>query len=82
MKVLKFSAVWCTPCKLLSKIIENAENKINVDIENVDIDEKTEIAQQYNVRGVPTLIMVDDVGNEVKRNVGMITEEKLLEWLK
>ena len=71
MKLLKFSASWCQPCKMLTTIIDN-----------IDIDEQSELAQQYNIRGVPTLILIDDVGNEVKRNVGMITRDKLLEWIK
>lgn len=82
MKVLKFSASWCQPCKMLQKIIDVAGDKITVDIESIDIDEDTKTAMQYNVRGVPTLVLIDDVGNEIKRNVGMITEERLLEWLK
>ena len=82
MKVLKFSASWCQPCKMLQKIIDIAGDKITVDIESLDIDVDTKAAMSYNVRGVPTLILVDDVGNEIKRNVGMLTEERLLEWLK
>lgn len=80
MKVLKFSASWCSPCRMLQHIIDSTS--IQHEIESIDIDENVKMAQQYNVRGVPTLIMIDDVGNEIKRNVGMLTKEKLLEWLK
>ena len=80
MKLLKFSASWCSPCKMLSVIIDNMD--LPYEIDNIDIDEQSELAQQYNIRGVPTLILIDDVGNEIKRNVGMITRDKLLEWIK
>ena len=80
MKLLKFSASWCQPCKMLTTITENMD--LPYDMDSIDIDEQTEMAMKYNVRGVPTLVLVDDVGNEVKRNVGMITRDKLLEWLK
>ena len=81
MKVLKFSASWCSPCKILQTIIDGMNN-LPIDIESIDIDIDTKLAQQYNIRGVPTLVMIDDTGNEIKRNVGMITRDKLLEWLK
>jgi thioredoxin 1 len=81
MKVLKFSASWCSPCKILQTIIDDMSN-LPIDIESIDIDIDTKLAQQYNIRGVPTLVMIDDTGNEIKRNVGMITRDKLLEWLK
>ena len=80
MKLLKFSAQWCSPCKMLAVITDNMD--LPYDMESIDIDEQSEMAMQYNIRGVPTLVLVDDVGNEVKRNVGMITRDKLLEWIK
>ena len=80
MKLLKFGAGWCSPCKMLTAIIDNVD--LPYEIDNIDIDDQFELAQQYNIRGVPTLVLIDDVGNELKRNVGMITRDKLLEWLK
>lgn len=80
MKVLKFGAAWCTPCKMLQHIIDGIDS--DVPIESVDIDEESERAMQYAVRGVPTLVMLDDTGTEIKRNVGVLTRDKLLEWLK
>jgi len=77
-KVLKFSASWCAPCKSLSKTIED----INTDvvIEDIDIDERSELAVEYGIRGVPTLVMIDE-GVEVKRNVGNLTKQQLELWL-
>jgi thioredoxin-related protein len=40
------------------------------------------MAQEYKVRSVPTMVLVDDTGREIRRQVGMVTEEKLLEFLK
>lgn len=80
MKVLKFGAAWCTPCNMLQHIIDGIDS--DVPIESVDIDEESERAMQYAVRGVPTLVMLDDTGTEIKRNVGVLTRDKLLEWLK
>ena len=80
MKVLKFYADWCQPCKMVSVIIEGAKDKIAVPVEEINIDENNDIAKKYGIRGVPTLVMVDDEGVEVKRQVGMVTEGTLLKF--
>jgi len=77
-KVLKFSASWCGPCKMLSKTIEDL--KTEVPIEDIDIDEQSELAVQYGIRGVPTLVMVDE-NVEIKRSVGNLTKSQLETWL-
>ena len=82
MKVLKFYAEWCGPCKALSTLIKNAGDKITVPIEDVDIDNNIFMAQQFQIRGVPAMVMVDDKEQEIKRKVGMMTEAHLLEFLK
>jgi len=82
MKVLKFYADWCGPCKGLTMIINSAKDKIDIPIEEYDIDNEMMMAQEYKVRSVPTMVLVDDTGREIRRQVGMVTEEKLLEFLK
>ena len=82
MKVLKFYADWCGPCKALTRIIEIAGEKVTIPVENVNIDENIFLAQEFRVRSVPTMVLVDDTENEIKRHVGLVNEEKLLEFLK
>jgi len=77
-KVLKFAASWCQPCKMLSKTIEGMT--IETPIEEVDIDDNQELAVEYKVRGVPTLVMLDD-DKEVKRITGALSSTQLEEWL-
>jgi thioredoxin-related protein len=67
---------------MLSKIIEGAGDKITIPIENVDIEQNMELAQKYGIRGVPALVIVDEDGTEIKRQSGMLMEDKLLEFLK
>ena len=81
MKLLKFYAPWCAPCKGLSVVMAGAEDKINRPIEEVNIDEDIDTALQYGVRSVPTLVIVDDQGNLVKKNVGVLNEAQLLDFL-
>lgn len=82
MKVLKFYAEWCGPCKMQTAIIKAAGDKITVPIEDVDIDNNLMMAQNFKVRSVPTLVLVDKDENEIKRNVGLLKESELIEWLK
>jgi len=78
-RVLRFTASWCGPCKSLAMNLENAN--LTVPIEVVDIDIHPEIAQEYGIRGVPTLVMMNE-NIEVKRLVGSKTINELQEWVK
>lgn len=82
MKAIKFYAEWCQPCKTLTQVIKNAGDKITTPIIEMDIDAEMMTAIGYNVRSVPTIVLIDDNEKEIKRQVGMMTEEQLLEFLK
>lgn len=82
MKALKFEASWCQPCKVMTKIMEDAAGQITVQVDKIDIDENMELAKQYGIRGVPTIVLVDDEGKEIKRQSGVMMEAQLLEFLK
>jgi len=77
MKILRFTASWCAPCKTLAQNLEEAN--LDIPIEVVDIDIQSDVAIEYGVRGVPTLILMD--GNiEVKRTVGNRTVQEIKNW--
>ena len=82
MKVLKFYAEWCGPCKAMTQIIKNAGDKITMPIEEINIDEEMMTSVEYGIRSVPTMILLDDNNAEVKRQVGTMNESQLLEFLK
>jgi thioredoxin 1 len=67
MKVIKFSASWCQPCKSLSKMLE--KDPLGVEVEEIDIDENSDMATQFKIRSVPTLVLMKD-GVEVDRIMG------------
>jgi thioredoxin 1 len=80
-RILRFTASWCGPCKTLAAQIEDLQRDYPVPpVEVVDIDVHPEVAKDYGVRGVPTLVMLDE-NIEVRRQVGVVTREKLIGWI-
>jgi thioredoxin 1 len=73
-KVLRFTASWCGPCKMLAKTLEEVET--NVPIEVIDIDVNPEIATEFGIRSVPTLVIVED-NMASKRLIGNKTKQEL-----
>jgi len=64
VEVLKFSATWCGPCRVLAQTLKDVEG-----ITNIDIDKDMETARKYGIRSVPTLVFLKD-GKEVHRQSG------------
>lgn len=77
-KILKFAADWCGPCKMLSKTLEGED--LGVPVEEIDIDKNQELAVQYAIRGVPTMVYTRD-GTEVSRVSGMMMIGAVREWI-
>lgn len=64
VEVLKFSASWCGPCRVLAQTLAGVEG-----ITNIDIEKDQETARKYGIRSVPTLVFLKD-GKEVHRQSG------------
>lgn len=77
-RVLRFTASWCQPCKMLARTLEEVNTVVPIEV--VDIDVHSEVASDYGIRGVPTLVMLD--GNiEMKRISGTVIKKDLERWL-
>lgn len=76
--LVDFFATWCGPCKMQSPILEKVKESVGetANIIKVDIDRNPELAAQYNVRSVPTLILFKN-GEPVWRTVGLQQQSML-----
>ena len=87
MECVKFSASWCGPCKVYAKTFERVENMddfkdVEFKVYDVDSDEGEDLAIKYQVRSVPTTIILDDNGNVTGRINGNVQESILVKALK
>ena len=77
--VVDFYATWCGPCKAMAPTMEEMENKYGNKIEfnKVDIDQSPEIAQEFNVTAVPTIVVISRTGDIIETLVGLQSKERL-----
>jgi thioredoxin 1 len=79
--LVDFFATWCGPCKVQAPILEEAESKYsNVGFAKVDVDAASELAQEYGIMSIPTLIVFKH-GAEIKRETGVHSLEKIGEMV-
>ncbi len=77
VSVVDFYADWCGPCKMIGPILEEISNERNdVKIVKVNVDENREISLEAGVKNIPTLLIMKD-GVEVKRHVGFAPKAAL-----
>lgn len=67
--LLKFGATWCNPCKMMGPIIQKISSDCNIEIYSIDIDSNSELSSQFDVKSLPTMILIQD-GKEIKRCLG------------
>lgn len=77
--VVDFYATWCGPCKAMAPAMEAMEKKYSNKIEfnKVDIDQSPEIAQEFNVTAVPTIVVISRTGDIIETLVGLQSKERL-----
>ncbi len=79
--LVDFYADWCGPCRALGPILENvSKQEGSIDIVKLNVDENQDIAMQYNVMTIPTMMIFE--GGKVKNTtIGLINEKQVLEFM-
>ena len=79
--LLDFFATWCGPCKMLAPILDEiAEEREDIKVCKVDVDQEPELAAQYQVVSIPTLYVMEK-GQVVNQSLGAKPKAKILEML-
>ena len=79
--VLDFYADWCGPCKMQSPILDELSNdEKNIKVVKVNVDEEPDLAEQYNIMSIPTILIFKQ-GKNTKQFVGLTPKEELVKEL-
>lgn len=79
--LVDFYATWCGPCKMLSPVLEEiSDDRSDVKIIKVDVDECEDIARQLGIMSIPTMIVFKD-GKIMDKKIGFSQKEEITSWL-
>lgn len=74
--LVDFYATWCGPCQMLSPLIEELDQKHNIKVLKIDVDEQAELAREFRIMSIPTLVVFKD-GKMTKREMGYMPLSRL-----
>ena len=79
--LIDFWASWCGPCRMLSPVVDEvADERSDIKVGKVNVDEEPELASQFGVMSIPTLVVL--VGGQVRnQSVGVVPKEKIIAML-
>lgn len=81
--LVDFFATWCGPCQMMSPILDEVKSNLqdSVSIIKIDVDKNQQVAAEYQVRGVPTLILFKN-GKQLWRQSGVVSSQQLTQIIK
>lgn len=77
MNVLYFSADWCGPCKMFKPIVQQVSQETGVDINYVNVDYDASLSQRYDIKSIPTIVILDAGGKVQWRHTGVLQKDQL-----
>jgi len=79
--LIDFWASWCGPCRMMSPVVDEiAEETSGVKVCKVNVDEEPELAREFGVMSIPTLVVIKN-GETVKKTLGVQPKETVLRML-
>ena len=79
--LLDFWATWCGPCRMVSPIVDQiADERSDIKVGKINVDEQPELAQQFRIISIPTLVVMKD-GQIANKAVGAMPKEEILALL-
>jgi len=81
LKIEKYGAKWCAPCKQQRAILERVSDYTKVPYVDIDVEEHPEKAMEIGITSIPVTVIYDDRGKVIKKLVGIVSEDKLLDIL-
>ncbi|MDO5589757.1 MAG: thioredoxin [Lachnospiraceae bacterium] len=79
--LVDFWASWCMPCRMVGPVVEEIANeRSDIKVAKVNVDEQPELAREFKVMSIPTLLVIKD-GKIVNRSVGAKSKEEILEMM-
>ncbi len=78
--IVDFFATWCMPCKMLSQVLVDVESELpkNVQIVKIDVDQNMNLAKQFGIMSVPTLLVVKN-GEVIEKTMGFKQANEIIE---
>lgn len=79
--LIDFYADWCGPCKMIAPLIEEvAHERQDIKVCKINIDEQPELARQFGVMSIPTLVVMENK-KVMQKNVGALPKHQILQML-
>lgn len=77
--LVDFFATWCGPCQMLMPVLKEVKDNLGerVKILKIDVDKNQELAAQFQVRGVPTMVLFQN-GKQIWRQSGVLTKDEII----
>lgn len=78
--LVDFFATWCGPCQMLAPILKEVKDSLQdqISIIKIDVDKNEQLAAQYQVRGVPTMMLFNK-GKQLWRQSGVLSKEQIIQ---
>jgi len=80
--LVDFFATWCGPCQMLTPILKQVKDNLGdrITIIKIDVDKNQALAAQYQVRGVPTMLLFQN-GKQLWRQSGVLSKEEIIQTI-